>query len=182
VLGLAMVLACAVGDNEEVGTTFDAPTSNSSATATSSSSSSSSGVTSSVDDDDDDSASTTSPASDSGEETMTGAEETSDEVPSEQPMSGMYSACLDAAMCVGQTTCFTIMEGVDIVDGFCTTAPCVDPEMDCDPSPGGTSTPVCHEMMVGTRPTMGCALDCSAGKTCPAGMECYTLAMGQLCV
>jgi hypothetical protein len=95
----------------------------------------------------------------------------------------MYSDCLDVADCVGQTTCVTIDDaGMNPADGFCTTAPCTDPGTDCNPSPGGTAEPICIEISVGGNPAMGCALDCSAGKTCPNGMLCYTLpGSGDVC-
>jgi hypothetical protein len=179
-IGLIMLLACTVGDNDDNAISFGDPTHNPGTP----SSTSSPNNTTATGGKEDDPLSPTSGTSDAGDETETssGTHETGDEVPSEQPASGMYSACLSPAMCVGQTTCFTITEGMDVVDGFCTSAPCTDAGIDCDASPGGSATPICFDMLVGGMETMGCALDCSSGKTCPAGMQCYTLATGEICV
>jgi hypothetical protein len=57
----------------------------------------------------------------------------------------------------------------DIRDGFCTIEDCIDPATDCDPSPGGTATPMCYQDW--------CVLDC-AFKACPTGMSCYELGSG----
>ena len=94
----------------------------------------------------------------------------------EQPENGMYSPCLMATECIGQNTCMTV-NGT----GFCTTTSCVDPLVDCDPSPGGTAVPVCYPT-----PDMSgdflCALSCNAGETCPTPMTCHAgLADGAVC-
>jgi hypothetical protein len=175
-----MALACAAGDNDESNTTFGT-TPNPSTTPTSMSATGAMGSEDDGDDDDDGPAASTTMDTESGDPATASGDEDTEEIPSEQPTSGMYSACLDASMCVGQTTCFTITEGVDVVDGFCTTAPCSDPMLTCDPSPGGTATPICVDLLIGGMPTTGCALDCSSGKTCPAGMQCYNLADAQVC-
>jgi hypothetical protein len=177
---LAVVLSfgCSAGDGEGITVTFGDPTQSATTTATTAST-----ATADSQDDDDDGPSPTTSSDESATETVgddTMGDDTESNGPSEQPATGMYSACLDVSMCVGQNACFTITEGMDVVDGFCTTVPCSDPT-NCNPSPGGTATPVCAEMLVGGSPTTGCALDCSQGKTCPAGMQCYTLATGEVC-
>lgn len=174
---LTCLAACAVGNDDGAATTFGDPTHSPTTTPSETSS-----AMSSSEDDGEDPSSTTADEHVSTTEAVATGDETSDEVPPEQPATGMYSHCLDVAACVGLTTCFTVSEGTDEVDGFCTRAPCVDPTTDCDPSPGGSSTPTCFEMVVAGMSAMGCGLDCSGGKTCPAGMQCYTLAADMICV
>jgi hypothetical protein len=94
----------------------------------------------------------------------------------EQPDSGMYSDCAVITDCVGQNICVVVAD-----DGYCSTTPCTDPTMDCDASPGGTATPICAQIMVGMAMSTACALDCSAGKTCPGGMTCSMLGGGMAC-
>lgn len=93
---------------------------------------------------------------------------------SEQPASGMYSDCLSTAQCVGLNTCVTIfdMAGAPF-DGFCTLDNCMNPTVDCQPSPGGEATPICFDIALNGSPASTCALDCTGGKACPAGMICY---------
>jgi hypothetical protein len=93
----------------------------------------------------------------------------------EQPDMGMYAHCTTAAMCVGLNLCVLVMPG----DGFCSTTPC-DVGM-CDPTPGGTATPICVDVMVGMAMSTACALDCSGGKTCPNGMICGALGAAMVC-
>ncbi|RMH00482.1 MAG: hypothetical protein D6705_00265 [Deltaproteobacteria bacterium] len=65
----------------------------------------------------------------------------------------------------------------DISDAFCTISNCSNPALDCDPSPGGTATPIC----VPNGASSFCALDCSNGKTCPTGMTCYNVTVAMIC-
>ena len=179
---LTAVAACAVG-TDDTSATFGTSATHGSGNTTVPTTSATTMSTDADDDSDDADATHDDDTTGGGaqEGTDTGTAETG-EVPIEQPANGMYSACLQASTCVGLTTCFTVTEGNDVVDGFCTRAPCIDPTTDCDPSPGGTSVPICFDMLVGGSPTMGCALDCSGGKTCPGGMQCYSLASGQICI
>src|SRR5688572_16843957 len=78
----------------------------------------------------------------------------------EQPENGMYAHCTGVP-CVGTTYCITATPD----DGFCTND-CESPGVSCDSMPGGTASPICLTVTQGTV----CALDCSAGQTCPGGM------------
>ena len=98
-----------------------------------------------------------------------------------QPATGQYSHCLDAAECMGVNLCIQIQMDMMVVDGFCTSYPCANAAVDCDPSPGGTATPICMPVNVNMMDTNACALDCSGGKTCPTGMECLALTSGSVC-
>lgn len=101
-----------------------------------------------------------------------------------QPPSGQYSHCLAGNDCTGGgvTLCFQALDAMMTpIDGFCTTDGCANPAVDCDPSPGGTATPICYPIDVGGTPEQVCALDCSANKTCPTGMECLNFTSGSVC-
>jgi hypothetical protein len=99
-----------------------------------------------------------------------------------QPMSGMYSHCLDANACAGVGACLQVLDAnMNVTDGFCTPLGCQSPNLDCDPSPGGTATPACYPVTANGMPDAVCALDCSGGKTCPTGMICQNLTGGQVC-
>lgn len=95
-----------------------------------------------------------------------------------QPDSGMYSHCtLDNNTCSGAANICIHIE----TDGFCSDDGCVDPDVDCDPVPVDSNAPaMCVEAL---DPNMNsvflCALDCSNGQTCPAGMVCvHNLSFG----
>lgn len=98
--------------------------------------------------------------------------------PDEQPASGMYSECARQTDCIGQTICVVVL-GAE--SGFCSTDPCTDAPMQCQPNPGATSTatPSC---VMDTAGNSVCALLCSGGLTCPGGMECLELGAEQVCV
>jgi hypothetical protein len=93
------------------------------------------------------------------------------------PGTGMYSHCLAPEQCPGGAVnvCMTIG---DNLAGFCTNSMCTNPAVDCDPSPGGTAEPMCAPTTLNNQPAQVCALDCSAGKTCPVGMQCWNLEGG----
>ncbi len=95
----------------------------------------------------------------------------------EQPDSGMYSHCTSVAQCVGLNICVVVAAD----DGYCSTTPCTDPTTSCVASPGGTAIPACVDVMVGMAMSTACALDCSAGKTCPGGMICAALGAAMVC-
>jgi hypothetical protein len=121
------------------------------------------------------------PGSSSGapEPTTTGADPTGGA--GGQPATGQYSHCLDAAECVDVTLCVQIQMDMKTVDGFCSTFPCEDAAVDCDVAPGGTAEPFCFPMTVNDMATTACALDCSAGQTCPTGMQCFALESASVC-
>lgn len=96
----------------------------------------------------------------------------------EQPAMGMYSDCLLPADCAAPSNVCLV---VNMDDGFCTNMGCVTPAVDCDPTPGGTAVPICYPVELDMVPQDSCALDCSAGQTCPLGMMCYALADGSIC-
>jgi len=99
-----------------------------------------------------------------------------------QPDNGMYSDCLSTAECVGVNTCITIFDDMGApFDGFCTRDNCVDPAVDCDPSPGGTSTVVCSTVQIMGEPASVCALNCTGELVCPDGMTCYEEAGAPVC-
>jgi hypothetical protein len=101
-----------------------------------------------------------------------------------QPADGMYSHCLAAAECVGVNLCITITPqgAMEPSTGFCSSTGCAMPATDCDPSPGGTATPVCVPVTVNMMPQQACALDCAGGKTCPAPMTCTSVnGLGMIC-
>lgn len=101
-----------------------------------------------------------------------------------QPQDGMYSPCLTAQEC-GMTPilCITVVDAMmNPTDGFCSETGCANPAIDCAPSPGGTATPRCMPVTVNAMALQACALDCSAGKVCPAPMQCYDLdGVGMVC-
>lgn len=112
----------------------------------------------------------------------TGDDSATTGVPSQQPDDGMYSDCLSSVECIGLTTCLTILDGNgQATDGFCTSGGCNSPLAQCDPTPGGNSMPVCFPIEQNGIPDTVCALDCSAGQACPAGMQCQALSSGSIC-
>jgi hypothetical protein len=85
-----------------------------------------------------------------------------------QPVDGWWSPCLSAKHCDPGLAC---LGTDDMSDGVCT-AQCVpygDPES-CAPSPGGSAETTCLTVGGGSV----CALDCSNGRSCPAGMKCLS--------
>jgi hypothetical protein len=185
------VPACAVGETEEDGVTFATyppMTSPMMTTATSGDGSTAGEATSTEGEQDGSTASvsdgsgsgTDGPGASSGDDaplaTDTGADN------GMQPVDGMYSDCLSAAMCVGLNTCITILDTENMpIDGFCTNNACVAPATDCDVGPGGTAVPFCMMVQLNGRPDTACALDCSGGKTCPGGMMCWELGRTSVC-
>lgn len=83
-----------------------------------------------------------------------------------QPVDGWWSPCLFAAHCDPGLACL----GTDDMTGGVCTAQCVPygDEASCAPSPGGTAETTCLTVGGGSV----CALDCSSGRSCPAGMKC----------
>lgn len=83
--------------------------------------------------------------------------------PGTQPANGPWSSCEGATCSVGMGC----LEG-QLQGGVCTVA-CVgfDPTS-CPASPGATVEPVCISVLG----TGVCALDCTGGLVCPAGMTC----------
>lgn len=83
-----------------------------------------------------------------------------------QPVDGWWSPCLSAAHCDPGLLC---LGTDDMTDGVCT-AQCVPygNAESCAPSPGGTAETTCLTVGGGSV----CALDCSGGRSCPAGMHC----------
>ncbi len=120
-------------------------------------------------------------ASGSSDTDTTGGE-SSGGTPSEQPEDGMYSQCVSVVDCIGLTACLTVNDSSGApIDPFCTAGSCESPLAQCDPTPGGTAVPICLPVdMAGVMDNV-CALDCSMGQQCPAGMECKTLAEGAIC-
>lgn len=193
---LAATVGCASGTEP---TTFTgAPSSASasasagaSASATSGAESSSGASTSTGENTDDaepepttpDSTNTSGPAPTSGVTTTSSGDESSGgETPSEQPEDGMYSQCGSPVDCIGLTTCLTAVDtSGQPIDAFCTAGACNSPLAQCDPTPGGTAVPICMDVDSGGVMDTVCALDCSQGQTCPAGMNCRTLTGGSIC-
>jgi hypothetical protein len=101
-----------------------------------------------------------------------------------QPADGMYSPCTTARQC-GFTPilCITIVDMMgNAVDGFCSETGCQNPALDCDPSPGGTATPICVPVSLDGNAEQACALDCSGGKSCPQPMACNNvMGLGMVC-
>lgn len=95
----------------------------------------------------------------------------------EQPEDGMYSECASVADCFGLTTC-VIVPGTPM-GGYCADTGCVNPQIDCDPNPGATSTAplACVDNGAGA---FVCGLDCSLGQTCPTGMACLALGVAAM--
>lgn len=118
-----------------------------------------------------------------GESTETGDPSTTTGAPpTQQPDEGMYSPCLSPLDCIGLTTCLTATDTSNQpIDAFCTAGSCTSPLAQCDATPGGTAVPICLPIQLGDTMDEVCALDCSAGQTCPTGMECRTLAAGAIC-
>lgn len=126
-------------------------------------------------------AETTAPGT-TGVET-TSAEETGDVPTGMQPADGLYSHCLTGRECDPiPALCITINDMNDMpIDGFCSITPCTNAAVDCVPTPGGTALPACIPVNLDGAETNGCALDCSGGATCPTGMTCQSLTIGQIC-
>jgi hypothetical protein len=114
--------------------------------------------------------------------TMSG-EETGDVPTGMQPVDGLYSHCLTGRECDPiPALCITINDMNDTpIDGFCSITPCTNAAVDCVPTPGGTALPACMPVTLDGTPTNACALDCSGGATCPAGMTCQNLTVGMIC-
>lgn len=100
-----------------------------------------------------------------------------------QPADGMYSPCLTPEECgFVPILCITIGDADAPTDGFCSEIACVTPAVDCAATPGGTAIPRCIPVTVNDMADQACALDCSAGKTCPVPMQCYDLdGIGEIC-
>lgn len=83
-----------------------------------------------------------------------------------QPGSGMWSSCHGGGSCDASLTC---LGTDDMALGICTTecSPAANPAA-CGAVPGGTAVASC--LSVGGQSI--CAIDCSGGLTCPAGMDC----------
>lgn len=113
----------------------------------------------------------------------TGAEETAAVDPGTQPADGLYSTCLVAEECDPiPALCITINDADDNpMDGFCSQTGCVNAAVDCVPTPGGTALPACMPITLNDVAESACALDCSAGATCPPPMTCYSLEFGMIC-
>jgi hypothetical protein len=94
------------------------------------------------------------------------------------PAMGMYSECLVPEECLAPINVCIV---VNDTEGFCTNMACTNPATDCEPSPGGTATPICFPIELNGMPTASCALGCAGGLTCPAGMTCWPLAEGSIC-
>ena len=188
---LAGLVGCASGDEPAtLPTTFTSASGSASASASASGTSSSDSTTSDESDSDPSDASDPSDTSDtsgnSSGMTSSGSGSTasgsSGDEESEQPEDGMYSACASPVDCIGFTTCLTATDtGGQPIDPFCTDGACSSPLADCQPTPGGTAVPICLEVEIGGVMDSVCALDCSQGQECPAGMDCRTLTGGSIC-
>jgi hypothetical protein len=99
-----------------------------------------------------------------------------------QPADGMYSMCTVPEDC-GNLPVFCVTDA-DATDGFCSETGCTNPAVDCDPAPGGTATPACvGPFDIDGNNEMGCALDCTGGLVCPAGMVCMNFTdLGMICM
>jgi len=87
---------------------------------------------------------------------------TGDVCPPVPPDGGGYDAC--PGLCGGGGQCFQDGEEYGVCTRGCFMA------CDCWPSPGGEAPVVCRDDLLET--TSVCALDCSGGQACPAGMIC----------
>lgn len=100
------------------------------------------------------------------------------------PVVGEWNSCVDASGDIDNTLCnwlgnpdgtgfLTCLSAPPMaLDGgnICTIRDCVD-TCDCfDPPATGTAVVVCAEILADG--STACGLDCSAGQTCPDGMEC----------
>lgn len=100
------------------------------------------------------------------------------------PVVGEWNSCIDASGDIDNTLCnwlgnpdgtgfLTCLSAPPMaLDGgnICTIRDCVD-TCDCfDPPATGTAVVVCAEILADG--STACGLDCSAGQTCPDGMEC----------
>lgn len=96
-----------------------------------------------------------------------------------QPDSGMWSHCtMQNNTCNGAANICVHTDD----DGYCTDDGCVNPNVDCDPVPvDSNAPPMCAEAIdANMNPVFFCAIDCSGGQTCPAGMVCTpNLTFGQ---
>ncbi|MCX4240385.1 hypothetical protein [Paraliomyxa miuraensis] len=131
---------------------------------------------------------------DSSSTTSTGADETSSGGASESssgggpacepPVVGEWNACIDDmgdidnTLCnwlgnpdgTGFLTCITAPPATLDGGNFCSIRGCRD-TCDCfDPPTTGTAPVICETILAGGE--TACGLDCSAGQTCPDGMEC----------
>ncbi|MEX1366306.1 MAG: hypothetical protein AB1Z98_24490 [Nannocystaceae bacterium] len=99
-----------------------------------------------------------------------------------QPANGMYSSCLVAGDC--DFLCITLTDDLGaVLGGFCSDFPCINPAIDCDPSPGGTAIPSCIGIEINMVPDTACYLDCTGGLSCPSPMVCEPVVGGlSICV
>lgn len=118
----------------------------------------------------------TSAATDGGETTdpattSADASSSSGETLPPQPDAGWWSHCLSNPDCTADDPDLLCLLNTDSTDGVCIGR--CEPAgnaASCDASPGGTAEPRCLTVGVGSY----CALDCSGGRTCPAGMICLS--------
>jgi hypothetical protein len=90
-----------------------------------------------------------------------------------QPAMGMYASCFEPDLSACTPFAPLCMMVASMMIGVCTHAECTTPA-DCNAAPlDATANPICFPAQDPTGMDVGlCALDCSTGKTCPAGMEC----------
>jgi hypothetical protein len=190
-IGVAASLACTVdgSDNDPFGATTVPSTSVTTVGTTTPATGESS---SSAGSDSSGTAGSSESSSSGGGESSTGADEASSSGSADdttgggngmQPADGMYSSCAVAMDCgVVPALCITITDMMmQPLGGFCSETGCTNPAMSCDPSPGGTATPICMAIDVSGAPAQACALDCSGGKICPLPMQCQPLASAMVC-
>jgi hypothetical protein len=85
-----------------------------------------------------------------------------------QPDTSWWSHCTDMLECTDDLVCMLNGAGDDgVCTSFCTPA---GDGTSCGASPGVTAEPSCLNVADNSI----CALDCSGGKTCPAGMLCLS--------
>ncbi|MCA9694916.1 MAG: hypothetical protein R3A51_09675 [Nannocystaceae bacterium] len=94
-----------------------------------------------------------------------------------QPATGHYSHCFDPNECsgfMGSYGCVTLGDINNPTDGICTSVGCAN-NASCPSVAGCTATGSCEIGLFNNGADNGCLLDCSNGKTCPGGMQCFNI-------
>jgi len=181
ILSLILALhpvACTSGDDVDTGASSGSSSSTSTTTATTT------GVETAATTDDSTTAATTADTTDpSTTDPGTTEPDTTTSPACDPPVIGGYNDCspeigkIDNKLCmwmgsgqsVGFVSCLSSAELQDAVT--CTIIGCKD-DCDCfDPPLTGTALSTCRPMAT-SKGESACLLDCSAGKTCPDGMQC----------
>jgi hypothetical protein len=95
--------------------------------------------------------------------------------PPMDPPEPWYAPCDDTVTCEGGMCVNVVIDEV-MVSSYCSSL-CANPQTDCLVPGSVTADPVC----IVAAPHVVCGLECTGGKSCPAGMDCYSVLGGDFC-